>query len=148
MNEQIAKTKQQEALEAIRKKMWVNALYYPKVWTTDPVTITVDLCPSVNSAWRNVQGQGRVRTENYKRWFNGAMAEIYQQKPPGIMGEWEVDLRFSRPSRGCDVDNRIKPALDLISEAIVQDDRFCVGLTAKWDKEVPAGKMIITVRPA
>lgn len=142
------KTKAQIALEEIRKKMWQSHLYRPKTYTTEPIELLLDLCPSVNSAWRNVQGQGRVRTEHYKRWFNQAIAEIYRLQPPGILGQWECELRFSRPNRGCDVDNRIKPTLDLISNAIVEDDRYCVALSARWDDEVPAGKMIIRIRSA
>jgi Holliday junction resolvase RusA-like endonuclease len=127
---------------------WLKAWYKPSGWTKEPVTVTLDLCPSVNGAWRNVQGRGRALTQEYKAWMNKAIADLIEQKPQAILGEWECEILMARPSMRADVDNRIKPALDLIKDFIASDDRYCTGVTARWDRNIEPGKMRITVRPA
>jgi Holliday junction resolvase RusA-like endonuclease len=99
------------------------------------VTITIPLPPSVNKAWSNVPGKGRVKTNDYKRWETEAgwlARSQYVGKPP-ITGAVHVAIWLHRPRGRCDIDNRIKPILDLLVKAgVLADDSQVVKICAEW----------------
>lgn len=81
--------------------------------------------PSVNAAYANVAGKGRVKTKAYKSWTFTAgwelnasaalLAEVRRVGPP-----YRISLGFSVDRSG-DIDNRVKATLDLLVKHEVLD---------------------------
>ena len=87
------------------------------------VEIRFPLPPSTNSLFANVVGRGRVKTTRYRRWRDNAVLMICSTKPtPGRMvGPCDVAI-YLPPFRG-DIDNRVKPCLDVaVAAGIIADD--------------------------
>ncbi len=87
------------------------------------VEIRFPLPPTANSLFANVVGRGRVKTARYRRWRNNAVLMICSTKPtPGRMaGPCNVAI-YLPPFRG-DIDNRVKPCLDVaVAAGIIADD--------------------------
>lgn len=108
------------------------------------VSLTLPLPPSVNAAYANAPGKGRVKTKAYRRWTAAALAELWQQKPaggfPAFDGAFSVHIAVPLNMRG-DIDNRIKAALDFLKKpaCIISDDKHAVGASISRDEKVPAG---------
>lgn len=90
--------------------------------------------PSVNTAFRNKAGGGRVRTKGYNAWRREAQAEILRQRPPKVRGCYRLTIEATRPdNRKRDIDNLIKPVSDiLVLGGIIEDDSLCLEVTARW----------------
>lgn len=114
----------------------------------DVVRLELPLSPSVNSAWTNIPGKGRVRSSGYRRWHKQAFDEMMLQKPGHIAGRICVVINAGRIRRRCDIDNRIKPALDLLSGVVTDDDCFVERVSAGWSDDVVSDRMVIEVRKA
>ncbi|WP_244573352.1 RusA family crossover junction endodeoxyribonuclease [Methylorubrum populi] len=87
------------------------------------VEIRFPLPPSTNSLFANVVGRGRIKTPAYRRWRNNAVLAICTARPvPGRMaGPCDVAI-YLPPFRG-DIDNRVKPCLDVaVAAGIIADD--------------------------
>lgn len=98
---------------------------------------TVDLVlpapPSVNEAFRNVPGKGRVKTKVYDAWHSHASWRIRLQKPGTIIGNVMLLIGVERISERADIDNRIKLILDvLVSQKVITDDRYVTAFAACW----------------
>lgn len=106
----------------------------------------IDLPPSVNTCWTNVPGKGRVRTEAYRRWHRTAVQEMMAQRCGHVPGDFEVVLKMGRPRVNADVDNRIKPILDMMSGLYTSDDRCCIRVTAEWDAGTAPNRARLIVR--
>lgn len=99
--------------------------------------VVLPIPPSVNRCWRNVPGVGRVRTAHYRAWRDAAGWELRAQRPPQIPGDVSISIRAGRPRRRRDLDNIIKPVLDiLVSCGVIVDDSHVVALMAVWDSAV------------
>lgn len=118
------------------------------VKTAECVTLTLPLPPTVNNAWVNVPGKGRVRSEGYRRWHKTAFAEMCLQKPGRIEGAFSVVINAGKVNRRCDIDNRIKGVLDLLKGEVVEDDSLCERVSAAWVTDVPAERVVVIVRKA
>jgi Holliday junction resolvase RusA-like endonuclease len=109
--------------------------------------ITVALPPSANRLWR--YSRGRVhRSGEYTSWLKSAGWEAKAQRPASLPGWVRVKIRAALPEKGrtVDLDNHIKPALDLLETLdIVDDDRLVADVEAHWDRVVAAGKVQIEV---
>lgn len=97
-----------------------------RIKTTPGFTVHLPVPPSVNVAFRNVPGKGRVKTADYKIWCNQA-AQILVVKVPKrcrVAGEFHVAINLPRKMKG-DLDNRVKGILDALTRAnLIDDDRF------------------------
>lgn len=94
--------------------------------------------PSTNNLFANIPGKGRVKSERYHGWLMAAGWDC--RRKPKIIGPFRISLVFSRGKRrkGSDLDNKIKPILDLlVKHMIIEDDSLCESITAEW-KELPA----------
>jgi Holliday junction resolvase RusA-like endonuclease len=94
--------------------------------TTGVIVLMLPTPPSVNAAYRNVTGRGRVKTAAYTEWEEDADEAYIQQKRgvKPIIGERELEIRIPANTKG-DVSNRIKAIEDyLVSREITGDDRF------------------------
>jgi len=114
----------------------------------DLVTLTLPLPPSVNHAWQNVPGKGRVRSPEYRRWHKLAFDELCLQKPGKIVGEFCAVINCGKINRRADIDNRIKPLLDLIKGTVIEDDSKCARVSAGWVSDVPAERVVMIIRSA
>jgi len=112
----------------------------------DAVTLDLPLPPSVNSAWANIPGKGRVRSAGYRRWHKLAFDELTLQKPGKVKGRFAIVIEVGRVKRRCDIDNRGKCLLDLLSGSVTDDDAMCERLSIGWSDTVPAERVTVTVR--
>lgn len=101
--------------------------------------------PSVNRAFRNVPGKGRVKTRDYRTWCNNAVKAIYAQVRADrrVAGNVAVTVHLPAKMRG-DIDNRIKGLLDaLVKSQRIDDDKHVTTLTVR--KTSPFEEAIIWV---
>ncbi len=110
------------------------------------LTFTLPLPPSVNHAYTNVPGRGRVATKALKGWklAAGWTAKL-QTKPHAKFSR--VDMHITMPSaHPGDICNYEKCATDLmVSLGIIPDDRHVWRMTIERGAAAP-GHCIILVR--
>lgn len=113
------------------------------------ITVTLPLAPSVNGAFANVHGKGRVRTAPYKTWAQSAGWELKAQRPIRCdCDRLEVVIALPEKMPG-DVDNRVKPTLDLlVSLGLIRDDSHVYELRVHRSTLVPTGRMRVSYGPA
>jgi Holliday junction resolvase RusA-like endonuclease len=120
--------------------------------TARTVRLDLDLPPSVNSAFANVPGKGRVRTTVYRQWQKGALAEIQVQvRGVTFRGAFRLAVLASDQglSRDRDADNLAKAVSDiLVRAAIVADDnhQHMRAIDLEWRSTLPAGRCVVEVR--
>lgn len=101
--------------------------------------------PSVNRAFRNLAGKGRVKTRDYRRWRNDAVATIWAQvrADQRVAGNVAVIVHLPATMRG-DIDNRLKGILDaLVASGRIDDDRHVTTLTVS--RRSPSKEALIWV---
>lgn len=83
--------------------------------------------PSVNRLWRFSRGR-MYRTATYTDWIDTAYRNLLEQiEPPQFADKVRVTIHVGFPDkRKRDIDNLIKPVLDLIERADVVDNDFLV----------------------
>lgn len=95
--------------------------------------------PSVNRAFRNVAGKGRVKTRDYRLWRANAVKSIYAQVRADhrIAGPVAVTVHLPEKMRG-DIDNRLKGILDaLVASGRIDDDKHVTTLTVRKISPLP-----------
>ena len=112
------------------------------------VTLSLPLPPSVNMAWVNVPGKGRVRSPEYRRWHKLAFDELTLQRPGRVSGKFSVVINLGRIKRRADCDNRAKPILDLLANVVTDDDALCERMCIGWSDDVKAERVVVEVRRA
>jgi Holliday junction resolvase RusA-like endonuclease len=122
----------------------------PRSFTLEPQEIYLPFPPSVNAAYANVAGKGRVKSERYRSWERVAKVDLARQKPKRIKGPVYVTiyLEDSTSTRG-DADNRIKVPLDFIaSNKLIEDDHKHIvrSVQAIWSSETKGCR--VSIRPA
>jgi crossover junction endodeoxyribonuclease RusA len=110
------------------------------------VKLDLPMPPSVNAAWRNVPGRGRVKTKAYRSWTASAGWEVVLQKPQKIQGKYKVQISMQQPNKRADADNRVKPTLDLlVKQGVTPDDSNAQEILTRWDESVAPGRMIVLI---
>jgi crossover junction endodeoxyribonuclease RusA len=112
------------------------------------VTVSLPVPPSVNGAYRNVAGRGRVKSRSYKIWLRNADAIYLSQKREikPVTGPCDLYIKIPASTRG-DVSNRIKAVEDyLVSREITGDDRHNRKVTIERDESVTC--CVVTITPA
>jgi Holliday junction resolvase RusA-like endonuclease len=98
-----------------------------------PISLELPCPPSVNELFWNKPGRGRVKTRVYADWLGHAGWRLREQRPGRIAGRVIIVMSIERSNANADIDNRIKPILDLlVSQHVIDDDRFVVGLCIAW----------------
>lgn len=99
----------------------------------DITIFTKHLPPSVNACFSNVKGKGRIRTERYRQWATAAGWDFNGKGK--IDGPFSVSITIDRSRRHplADVDNFIKPTVDLLqTHGIVTNDRMSESVSIRW----------------
>lgn len=97
------------------------------------LTLTMPIPPSSNNMFINVPNRGRVKSKAYKAWIEDAGWTILQQGIRRIAGPVTVHIRCKRLSGRADIDNRVKPVLDLlVLHRAIDDDRNVARVSAEW----------------
>lgn len=102
--------------------------------------------PSVNQAYRNVAGRGRVKSRAYINWIKDADIALYgQNKNERIGGPFVCEIIAKEPDRRRrDVDNIIKVVLDyIVAAGLVDDDSRCRRISSEWGGKEPGIKVRI-----
>jgi crossover junction endodeoxyribonuclease RusA len=114
--------------------------------SSERIVIHTEHCPpSVNECFANVAGKGRVRTKRYAQWAKAAGWDFNGKGT--ILGAFSciITIDHSRRHVLSDIDNRIKPTLDLLqTHGIVTNDNLCEEVTARWGDA--KGGMTVEVR--
>lgn len=114
-------------------------------WST---RLTLPLPPSLNNAYVNAPGRGRIATPFFKQWKRDAGWRIREQRPQRGTGPFKITLLLPDGMRG-DVDNRLKPVLDvLVENRVTPDDRFARAVAVGRSVEVEGGSCIVIVEAA
>lgn len=116
----------------------------------DRGAITFDLCfpPSTNNLFANT-GHGRVATQPYRDWQTRAGWEIVSNRPGRIPGAVKVTLQFEEKGGRRDLDNLIKPVLDLcVKHSVIDGDHRSIvrAINASWSGKVQGVR--VTIEPA
>ena len=105
--------------------------------------------PSANELFRNVPGEGRVKTRAYKQWLNAAGWEIACSGPRQRFGRNAVAVTIrANIKRNRDLDNIIKPTIDLLqSMEVIENDRWVDEIVAKRETAsgIPFGEMSVLI---
>lgn len=94
--------------------------------------------PSLNNMFTNIAGRGRIKTQRYREWCAAAGWDANGKGT--CSGPFSLVLVLSAASRraNSDLDNRIKPVLDLlVTHGIVDDDKRCEAIHASWGSTRP-----------
>lgn len=95
--------------------------------------VEIPMPPSLNGAYANVAGVGRVKVTKYRQWRVAAELIIRASIPNAkrIAGKVNVHILLPLKMRG-DCDNRIKPVLDaLVASDRIDDDRNIQWVSAR-----------------
>lgn len=113
----------------------------------DAVVIDLDFPPSTNNLFAN-GANGRYATQGYRDWQTKAGWMLLADRPGRLAGPVRIRLEYEERSGRRDLDNLIKPVLDLLvkHQVIDGDHRTVVReISAKW---APVKGVRITIEQA
>lgn len=88
--------------------------------------------PSVNGLFGN-SWKGRKKTMVYSDWLSQAQWDLRQQESWHVPGKIKIGLWFGRSQTAADLDNLIKPTLDmLVAAGRISDDKNVVKIEAEF----------------
>lgn len=106
----------------------------------------LDLPPSANRMWGRRNGGGYSLSPAYTAWKKaaGQLVMIARQAP--VRGRFIASLRIQRGASRIDLDNFVKPTLDLMQYmGIIENDALCERVTITWADD--ADKLEVEVEP-
>lgn len=117
-------------------------------------TLTVSAPPSANACFSNVPGKGRIRTRAYSEWLSAGVGAINAEKY--AMGGVSmpdcsvvVAIQVDRPRADRDIDNCIKPIVDLLVKGrVIKDDNLVSAVIACWADKSPDPRARVVVYPS
>ena len=112
-----------------------------------PIYLTLPFPPSANGIWRGGQGGRHYLSPKYKAWKQDAELDAKLQNKARISGPFAVQINAVRPDRRKrDIDNLIKPLIDLLVHCgVTDDDSEMQQITATWVEKGPP--IWMAVRP-
>lgn len=109
-------------------------------------TFNLPIPPSTNNLFFNRKQGGRAPTQAYLAWQTHAGLMLNAQHARPIAGEVRIDIKVADAGR-FDLDNTIKPALDLLKKhGVIEDDNRKVvrGLSADWAEGIEGMQIRVT----
>ena len=107
--------------------------------------------PPTSNTMFAMRGHRRFVSKRYQAWRDEAGIQLMQQKPSKFDGPVELFLRLAPPTkRKWDLDNRVKPILDLlVIHQIIQDDNASIVRRIDVMAEEGAGPgALVTIKAA
>ena len=111
------------------------------------IRLSLPIPVSVNAAYTNVPGVGRVKTRAYKQWLKQADLHLMIQKRAlrPVSGPLRITVWLPEEMRG-DVSNRTKLPEDfLVSRKVTPDDKHNWSVTAERSINVQPGMCEIEI---
>lgn len=102
------------------------------------ITFDLPFPPSVNNLFANGKA-GRFTTQSYRDWQTAAGWRLLADKPGRVPGAVKITLQFEEKRGRRDLDNLIKPVLDLlVKHAVIDGDHRMVvrAIDAMWSAAV------------
>lgn len=91
--------------------------------------------PSLNNLFINAKRKGRIKSPDYRAWQTTALLQLRRQFSWHVPGAVSIKLTFDRSQTRADLDNLIKPTLDLLMAAgRISDDRNVAAISAEFVK--------------
>lgn len=111
------------------------------------ISLDLPFPPSLNGAYRNVAGRGRVKTSQYINWLQHAAIEVRRQARGRIDGSYAFHMQARRPDRRArDLGNIEKCAHDLcVRMGLVEDDSLCRRILLEWTDEAPTKNATVKI---
>jgi crossover junction endodeoxyribonuclease RusA len=113
-----------------------------------PIYLELNFPPSTNNLFVNGRaGKGRFLSPRYKAWRTEAVLRVKLQNKLRIKGPFAIQINAVRPDRRRrDIDNAIKPLVDLLVHCgVTDDDSEMQQITATWVEKGPP--IWMAVRP-
>lgn len=109
--------------------------------------LTLPTPPSVNNAYANVPGRGRVPSARLRSWRNVAGWDLKTQHITPVPGKVQLVIEVERQgNRRTDISNRVKCVEDLLVELkVIEDDRHVERVIAEWSDTIKGCR--VTVAP-
>lgn len=108
------------------------------------ILLTLSFPPSSNRYWRNYNGK-TVKSEEAQKYQDDVKKVCVGIKP--LDGEVAVTMRFYRPRKSGDLDNRIKICLDALQGIAFHDDKQVGEIFARRYDDKKNPRVEIFVRP-
>jgi len=119
----------------VKKNKSIPSAYDLRPDAAGPVNVTLPILPpSSNHMFVNVPGRGRVKSKEYRAWVAQMGAFLNAACRGRMVGRANVSI-FLENIPGADIDNRIKPVLDLlVTVGILADDssKHVRSVSATW----------------
>ena len=113
----------------------------------DYLALNIDAPPSVNAAYANVPGKGRVKTRAYREWKERAAWQVEAQRPGRIEGAYRIKIAVRRASLRRDLGNFEKLISDLlVSCGVLDDDKHAEKIELSLSDSVRSGCQVIVSR--
>jgi Holliday junction resolvase RusA-like endonuclease len=102
------------------------------------MSLVLPMPPSVNGAYRNVPGVGRVKTRVYRDWATEAALLMKIQARGRIDGPYAIHVEVDRPDkRRRDLSNLLKVLEDtIVAQGLVEDDSLCERIKMRWTEKI------------
>lgn len=114
----------------------------------ESVTVDLPFPPSVNNLFAN-GSRGRFTTQQYKDWQTNAGWKIQSDRPHRVPGPVKVTLTYEEKHGRRDLDNLLKPVLDLlVKHRLIDGDHRTIvrEIAASWSAKVHGVR--VTISPA
>jgi Holliday junction resolvase RusA-like endonuclease len=105
---------------------------------TQAISLVLPMPVSVNAAYRNVPGVGRVKTRAYRDWATEAALLMKLQARGSIAGAYAIHVEIDRPDkRRRDLSNMLKVLEDtIVAQGLVEDDSLCDRIKMAWTDKI------------
>lgn len=112
----------------------------------ESLSIDLPFPPSMNRLWRSTKSGKHYRSPRYQTWFQAAGIEINRQRPGKVSGAFSVLLQLGRPDRRKrDLDNLMKPVLDLLQHyGVIDDDGLAQHVSIHWSDTIKGAHVVLS----
>lgn len=108
------------------------------------LTVTLPKPPSTNMLYANAGKRGRVKTPRYKAWITEAGVALNLQTAGATQMTGPVCISISLNKGRADLDNLLKPLIDLlVSHSVIEDDHNVVELSMQHDESAQAATVTV-----